>query len=155
MLGVLLGNNNIYVCVFLETHLVELKCVERKGHFAEELPTTKGPLDSAHCADYRQNLFTCKAPQSDNMTKYAKIQLIGVHLARWEQINDVENNVQIVQGGTGEYFSGLANKTGHCLTGKPICISYPQVHKEFWLEEAILQMPSMNLRSIQTLDQAY
>ena len=89
------------------------------------------------------------------MTKYAKLQPIGVHLARWEQINDVENNVQIVQGGTGEYFSGLANKTGHCLTGKPICISYPQVHKEFWLEEAILQMPSMNLRSIQTLDQAY
>ena len=42
------------------------------------------------------------------MTKYAKLQPIGVHLARWEQINDVENNVQIVQGGTGEYFSGLA-----------------------------------------------
>ena len=107
-------------------------------------PNDERPLDKAHCAEHRQNLFTSKTPQSYKMTKYAKLQLIGVHLARWEQINDVENNVQIVQGRTGEYFSGLANKTGHCLTGKPICISYPQVHKEFWLEEAILQMPSMN-----------
>ena len=55
-----------------------------------------------------KNLFTCKTPQSDKVTKYAKLQPIGVHLSRWEQINDVENNVQIVQGGTGEYFSGLA-----------------------------------------------
>ena len=57
-----------------------------------------------------KNLFTCKTPQSDKVTKYAKLQPIGVHLSRWEQINDVENNVQIVQGGTGEYFSGLAQQ---------------------------------------------
>ena len=56
MLGVLKGNNNIYVCVFLETHLVELKCVERKGHFAEELPTTKGPW-AMHTAQHIDKTF--------------------------------------------------------------------------------------------------
>ena len=91
------------MCVFLETHLLELKCVERKGHFAEELPTTKGPWTIYTAQNIDKTFYL-----QDKMTKYAKLQPIGVHLARWEQINDVENNVQIVQGGTGEYFSGLA-----------------------------------------------
>ena len=59
-----------------------------------------------------KNLFTCKTPQSDKVTKYAKLQPIGVHLSRWEQINDVENNVQMCKVELANIFQGWQTRPG-------------------------------------------
>ena len=63
-------------------------------------------------------------------TKYAKLRPANIHLARWEQINDIENNGDMVRRprGVDAIFQGkekATNKSRHCLSGNlPLCFSY-------------------------------
>ena len=99
---------------------------------------TPFPMPTRPWAEHTQtNLFTpCKHCRWEK-TKYAKLRPANIHLARWDQINDIENNED--GGGLVQYFRGRKRQQtrvgivwlASCLSVSVILLC--NVNKDFWL----------------------
>ena len=99
---------------------------------------TPFPMPTRPWAEHTQtNLFTpCKHCRWET-TKYAKLRPANIHLARWDQINDIENNED--GGGLVQYFRGRKRQqTRVGIVWLASCLSVSvilpcNVNKDFWL----------------------
>ena len=80
-------------------------------------------------------------------TKYAKLRPANIHLARWEQINDIENNgdmVELANRGWMQYFRGRkGQQTRVCIVWLATCLSVsviPNKHKTYFGPALVLSL---------------
>ena len=101
--------------------------------FANAIPNANKALGCTHSQTFL--LANVVAERRQNMPNYAQPTFIW-RLETRLMISRTMRMVELAKG-VGAIFQGkekATNKSRHCLTGNlPICISYPQVNKDFWL----------------------